>query len=163
MRELAATKMAVEEPIAKHETPETYLGYSRADHFSGSRSIVKDQSAEYAFPKRLGQHNWALQGGWKIMPDRVISEKKNAAIEINFHARKVFIVMGNATNKAINVELFLNGKKILVEKGKDVVNSSVNVKRHSLYEVIDLNQPGNGILQVISTSPGLEVYTFTFG
>lgn len=163
MRELAPTKMPAEEPIAQNETPETYLGYSRAEHYSSPQSVKEDQATEYSFPNELTQNNWALQGRWKIISDRIISDQKNATIEINFHARKVFIVMGNATNKAIKVRLLLNGKTIQTEKGKDVANSSINVNNYSLYEVIALSQPGNGILQVIATSPGLEVYTFTFG
>jgi cytochrome c biogenesis protein CcdA/thiol-disulfide isomerase/thioredoxin len=163
MKKLVATKKTIEEPLSENETPETYLGYSRAEHFSSPQAVKKNQSTEYSFPKELNQHNWALQGHWKIMPDRIISAEKNAEIEINFHARNVYIVMGNTTNKTINVALLLNGKKILVEKGKDVVNSNIKVDKHTLYQAIALNKPKNAILKLITSSPGLEVYTFTFG
>jgi len=162
INELTTTK-TLGQPITTNATQETYLGYSRAKNFSSQQTVTNDQSSVYSFPKKISQDEWALQGNWKIMPDRIISEQNNAAIEINFHARKVYIVMGNTTNKTIKVDLLLNGKKILDKKGKDVINSSIDVNKYSLYEAIALDQPANGILQVISSSPGLEVYTFTFG
>jgi len=59
--------------------------------------------------------------------------------------------------------VLLNGKKITSEKGKDILDNGINVNKHTLYEVITLTEPGTGILQIISSAPGLEVYTFTFG
>ncbi len=162
IKEFVTTKTSGQ-PITINETPETYLGYSRAEHFSSPEAISNDQSSVYSFPEKIAQDHWALQGSWKIMADRIISAKNNAAIEINFYARKVYIVMGNATSKTIKVDLLLNGKKVLVNKGKNVIDSSIDVNKYSLYEAIDLDQPGNDILEVISSSPGLEVYTFTFG
>jgi len=162
MNELTTTK-TFGQPITINATPETYLGYSRAENFASPQTVTNDQSSVYSFPKKISQDEWALQGNWKIMPDRIISNQNNAAIEINFHARKVYIVMGNTTNKTIKVDLLLNGKKIMNKKGKDVIDSSIDVNKYSLYEAIALDQPANGILQVISSSPGLEVYTFTFG
>jgi hypothetical protein len=162
MNELATTKN-LGQPITINATPETYLGYSRAEHFSSPQKVANDQSSVYSFPKKISRGEWALQGNWKVMPDRIISDKNNAAIEINFHARKVYIVMGNTTNKTIKVDLLLNGKKILANQGKNVVNSSIDVNKYSLYEAIALEQPADGILQIVSSSPGLELYTFTFG
>lgn len=162
IKEWEATKTP-EQPITINETPETYLGYSRAEHFSSPEAISNNQSSVYSFPEKLSQNDWALQGNWKIMPDRIVSAEDNVAIKINFHARKVYIVMGNSTNRTIKVDLLLNGKKIMANKGKNVTDSSIEVNKYSLYEVIDLDQPSNGVLEVISQSPGLEVYTFTFG
>jgi len=152
-----------EQPSTLYTTPETYLGYFRARNFKSPESVAYDQSSVYSFPKAISQDEWALQGRWKIMRDRIISDEAHAALEINFYAKKVYIVMGNATNSTIQVELLLNGKKILADKGKDVVNSRIDVNRYSLYEVVSLEKPSDGILKIIPSSPGLEIYTFTFG
>ena len=163
VKEPVTTETHNEEQSSGSETPETYLGYARANHFSSPESVENDRSTQYTFPKKLDQNDWALQGNWTIMADRIISDQKNAAIQISFHARKVYIVMGNATDKTINVKLLLNGKNITTEKGKDVENSSLNVNQHSLYSAVTLDHSGDGVLQVISSLPGLEIYTFTFG
>ncbi|CEG58324.1 cytochrome c biogenesis protein DipZ [Legionella fallonii] len=151
------------EQLNEDQTPETYLGYERAENFSGQEAISKDKTAQYTFPPSLEQNEWALQGSWNIMPDKIISSENNAAIKINFNARKVYIVMGNATNKTIRVNLLLNGKKIEIEKGKDVENSSIDVNKNTIYEALVFTQPRSGILQLTASSPGLEIYTFTFG
>ncbi len=145
------------------ETPETYLGYERAENFSSNEPVTQNKDARYSFPSQLKIDHWALLGNWSIMADRIIANQENAAIEINFHAQKLFMVMGNATNKAIHVKLLLNGKSLNVEKGKDVLDSSVVVNKHSIYEIVSLNKSQDAILQAIVLEPGLEIYTFTFG
>jgi len=163
MSDPATTEITSNEPSTDNETPETYLGYLRAARYSSPQPVAKDRSAQYTFPQQLSPNAWALKGNWKIMQDRVISDRGNAAIEINFYATKVYIVMGNATDREIKVKLFMNGRELKDEKGKDVVNGVVNVNKHSIFEVVAQDKPVNGILQLISSSPGLEVYTFTFG
>ena len=157
------TKINNNEDTSELNTPETYLGYARAEHLTSPESVVKDNSSHYTFPQKLTQDDWALQGNWKIMSDRIVSGEANASIKIYFHARNVFVVMGNDNKKTINVKLLLNDKNIITEKGKDIINSSINVNSHTLYEVVTLDKSGDGILQMISSSPGLEIYTFTFG
>ena len=150
-----ATQKIPVEKIAPNQTPETYLGYERADSYAGVEAPVKDQIARYSFPKKLHNDNWALQGQWKILRDRIVSQEIGAAIEINFNARRVFIVMGNTSDQPIDVKLILNGTEI--------TNRPLQVDKHQLYDAVDQVMVENGILKVIATSPGLEIYTFTFG
>ena len=146
------------------ETPETYLGYERANHFFNPASVVKDAAAQYTFPAQLPQDIWALQGSWKINSDGILAEEANASIKINFHAHQVFIVMGSTTGQAIDVKLLLNGKAIAKNnQGEDVVNSSMKVSNQTLYKVLKLSNADSGELEVISSAPGLKLYTFTFG
>lgn len=37
------------------------------------------------------------------------------------------------------------------------------IERNTLYELIDQKTPGKGVLEILSDSPGLEAYAFTFG
>lgn len=144
-------------------TPETYLGYTRADRFSNLTLMTKDRIGHYTFPTTLLINGWALDGDWKIMSEGILAMGHNAAIRLNFFARKVFMVAGSATNKPINVSLLLNGKKINTEAGKDVSNSLLQINKHRLYEIISLSHASNNMLEISSATPGLEVYTFTFG
>lgn len=149
--------------ISALNTPETYLGYARSTHFSSQESMVKDQNAIYAFPTSLPLNHWALQGEWQIAPDCIVSTQSNAAIKIHFHARNVFIVMGNATVKPSHVRLSLSTPKKLPAWGKDVIHRNIEVKRDTLYEAVSLDEATDGILTILATSPGLKIYTFTFG
>ncbi len=142
-----------QQAMAIDETPETYLGYARAARFASPETVAVNQTVQYTFPTELAKNDWALQGAWKVMADRAIAMAPNSAIKIHFNAHKVFIVMGSAAQHPINVKLVLNGK----------FNSSINVNAHTLYAAIALNNSDGGILQVVPSEPGLEVYTFTFG
>ncbi len=144
-------------------TPETYLGYARQENFASPDVEIQNQTANYTFPTELSENAWALRGAWKIVSDRIISMAANDELKIHFNARKVYVVMGNATNQPITVNVLFNGEKVLSVKGKDVVNSTVVVAKHTLFEVISLPTAQSGILLLQPDVPGLEVYTFTFG
>lgn len=145
------------------ETPETYLGYARADHNRSPESVSQNHAAKYSFPLELTTDQWALQGAWKIERDKIVSAQAGAIIKIHFNAKKVYVVMGSENGLSMNVKVLLNGEPLIDEKGSDVVNSSINVNKHTLFNVIELKQAGNGILQLIPSAAGLELYTFTFG
>jgi len=144
------------------ETPETYLGYARAD-FSLSPSLTKDSIADYQFPSVLNNDAWGLQGGWRVDPDKIVAANANAAIKLHFNARHVYIVMGTSTQKPISVKVLLNGKPVGHLKGSSVVDGAIRVDKHTIYEALNLPQLGNGTLELITERPGLELYTFTFG
>lgn len=158
----AVPTMLPEERYVFGQTPEIYLGYARANR-NLSPALIHDKPNQYHFPTELPHNAWALEGGWKVAPDKIVSGQANAALKIQFNARKVFIVMGNASSRPIDVTVLLNNKPILAYKGKDVINSTVKVTKHSLYEVVSLPHFSPSILEIKADSPGLEVYTFTFG
>ena len=140
------------ETQAYSQTSETYLGYARADS-DLSPSLISDKTTLYHFPSSLDTNHWALEGAWYIAPDKIISTKANAALKLHLNARKVFIVMGNKQGQPINVNILLNNVK----------QHSILVDKHSIYEVVTLNKFADKTLTVIATTPGLEVYTLTFG
>jgi len=150
------------ETFVPNQTPETYLGYARADTNLGP-TLVKDKLSNYEFPSELGENAWGLQGEWLANSDNLLAMKANASLKIHFNARKVFIVMGNKTSRAIKVKLLLNGEQVIARKGKDVMNSNLVVDNYSLYEVVLQKKAESGFLQITTTEPGLELYTFTFG
>src|SRR5579872_2012653 len=145
------------------QTPETYLGYARSENFSNKQSIVQNKAALYLFPEEISEDHWALNGEWAINSDKIISVQPNVGLKINFNAHKVFMVMGSASGQPVKVKVLLNGEPVINGKGKDVIDSRVMVSKHTLYEVLDLPHFDSGILQIIPETPGLEVYTFTFG
>lgn len=135
-------------------TPETYFGYSRAANFVSPEEVKRDAVSHYTIPTKLARHEWALSGQWRVMRDRAVAESKDAAVEINFHARHVYVVMGNMTDHAISARILLN---------KQQPGSEISVDKHNLYSVVALDSSQDGNLQIIASEPGLEVYTFTFG
>lgn len=143
-------------------TPETYLGYARADKRL-SPILIPNQIANYHFPQKLASNAWALQGQWEVKQDKIISKASDARLRIQFNASKIYLVMGNNTSQPIKVDLLLNNKSITTPRGQDVTSSSILVNKYSLYELVKNNQLEKGLLEIIVSQPGIELYTLTFG
>lgn len=154
---------AYRRPFNEMQTPETYLGSERAENFASPEKVVSNKVVNFTFPEELSDDQWAMQGAWIVSPKFITSAATNAMLKIHFNAGKVYVVMGNTTQKPIKVKLRLNGELVVKEKGRDVMNSVITVNRHALYEAVVLPRSGNGILELTASAPGLEVYTFTFG
>ncbi|MCE9508285.1 MAG: cytochrome c biogenesis protein DipZ [Alphaproteobacteria bacterium] len=136
------------------QTPETYLGYARAGAgFQGQNQLVRDQQSAYRFPESLPDDHWALSGAWNIQSEKIISGEKDAALRLHFTARKVFLVLGTATGKPMQVTISLNGSVV----------STLSIDRHTLYELLDQKAAASGLLEIKAGAAGLEAYAFTFG
>jgi len=133
-------------------TPETYLGYNRAERFANLPLVIKDISAQYIYPDNLAVDAWALNGDWLIAPEKIIAMKSGAAIKLHFRAHDVYMVMG-VSKKPVMVKLLLNGKPY----------HELAVNQYQLYSLLHLTHDNEGVLEIIAESKGLEVYTFTFG
>ncbi|MFZ2524913.1 MAG: cytochrome c biogenesis protein DipZ [Candidatus Ferrigenium altingense] len=149
--------------FAPGQTPETYLGYDRADSFGGKESVVRDAQGGYRFPASLPANAWALSGTWQVEREKIVAGGQGAALRLNFKARKVFLVLGTAGGKPVRVTLKLNGEAVGNNAGKDATAGVVTVERNTLYELIDQRSPKNGLLEIETDAPGLEAYAFTFG
>jgi thiol-disulfide isomerase/thioredoxin len=149
--------------IAPGQTPETYLGYDRAESFGGKEPVVHDAASAYRFPDILAENEWALSGKWKVQSEKVVAGEKGAALRLDFKARKVFLVLGTSTGKPVQVSVRLNGEAVGPYAGKDAPGGMVTIERNTLYELIDQKTPKNGLLEIQSDSPGLQAYAFTFG
>ena len=122
------------------QTPETYLGSSRASHFSNH-------------PQSLPPDHWSLIGKWRIENERIISKEAGAKLLLNFTAGKVFLVMGAPKDQSVKVNITLNGKPI----------GQLTINQHKLYMLVKQHGSKNGLLEIKANSPGLEAYAFTFG
>lgn len=140
-------------------TPETYLGSDRASGFAGLQVAVNT----YKYPKVLKQDSWALQGKWQITPQKIISGEKGSAITVHFQAQKVFVVLGTQDKQIKTATVLLNGKPVGNLGGKAVKNSQLLIKADTLYELINLPQKTNGMIEIIFDQPGVEAYALTFG
>ena len=140
-------------PYRADQTPETYLGYGRMARFASPEKVIQGVAAAFTLPAQLSLHQWALAGQWLVRGQYDVAQAAGSSLQLHFKARKVFLVMGAPEGKAVDVALTLNGKP----HGKVMVN------QHTLYQLLDLNDVQDGVLQLTSQAPGLEVYAFTFG
>lgn len=145
------------------QTPETYLGYARGRNFESPEDVAADAAKRYSFPATLQNDHWALAGDWRIGAERSVSTAAGATLRLDFNARKVFLVLGTASGKPIDVAVRLNGKALGAAAGKDAPAGRLSVSRNTLYELVDQGRVARGVLEVEAKQPGLEIYAFTFG
>jgi cytochrome c biogenesis protein CcdA/thiol-disulfide isomerase/thioredoxin len=168
IRYLLGLKGAVNEPgpaapLMPGQTPETYLGYARAEHFAGTPSLRHDAAAAYRLADTLPEHYWSLGGDWKVGKEKITAQGRGGVLRLNFTARKVFLVMGMASGKPQKIALRLNGKPLGVSAGKAAQGDAVTITGHALYELVDQAAPQNGLLEIAPSDSGFEAYAFTFG
>jgi hypothetical protein len=159
----AAPEPAAEPSYSPGQTPETYLGYDRAENFGGKERARRDADFAYRFPPFLPEDAWALSGKWRVEAEKIVSVEGGAALRLNFRARKVFLVLGAAGGKPVHISIRLNGEAVGGNAGKDAPAGSATVDHYTLYELIDQKAPRNSLLEIKTDVPGLEAYAFTFG
>ena len=143
------------------QTPETYLGYDRADRYDGD--IKEDSISNYILSNNIPINKWSLSGKWLVQTQKIITKDNNSRLVINFNAKHVYLVLGNPTNKSININLKLDGKNVGSSAGADAPNGVVTVTGHRLYELINQDSAKAGVLELDISSSNLEAYAFTFG
>jgi thiol-disulfide isomerase/thioredoxin len=143
------------------QTPESYLGLGRLDRFASPESPVEGLQT-YSLPAALALHHIAYQGPWTLS-DEAAKPGQGSALEIQFMADKVYLVIGPG-KKGGKVSLFLDGKPIGAEGGVDVMDGQVALDSHRLYNLVDFKgHPGSHRLRILFDNAGTSVYAFTFG
>jgi cytochrome c biogenesis protein CcdA/thiol-disulfide isomerase/thioredoxin len=146
-------------------SPETYVGYGRAEHFVSPGGVVGDRRhADVAGTPRLNE--WGLSGFWTIRDEDARLDEKDGRIVYRFHARDLHLVLGPTTiGTSVRFRLTIDGAAPGKNHGVDVDadgNGVINEQR--LYQLI--RQTGvvrDRTFEIRFLTPGVQVYAFTFG
>ncbi len=155
-RAAARTEM----PSPDLETPETYLGFERAEGFAGGppRPGVKSYPAAGA----LRPSRFALSGTWEVS-DEAATAVRDAGIDARVTARKVFLVLSSQGRRPRTVDVLLDGRPVAAtEAGDDVSKARVTVTDERLYELVSLPEVQDRRLS-LRMPAGVTGYAFTFG
>lgn len=155
--------MAEQAVFSDNQTPETYLGYARAERFDSAEPMVRDQVASYHLNPLLARNRWALSGKWHVGPHKITAQGPGSTLTLHFYGRKVFLVMGTASGKPVTATVTLNNRPLGKNAGVDVKDDTVTVTGDTLYNLIDQHRLQAGMLTITSHDGGLEAYAFTFG
>ena len=86
----------------------------------------------------------------------------DAAIDLRFKARRVFLVLG-AEAEPEEVHVLLDGEPLPDDAaGGDVRGATARIEEQRLYRLVDLPRAGDHEL-TLEFDPGVEGYAFTFG
>ena len=142
-------------------TPESYLGAAKAQGFVGGPLSPGTESFRPTPPASLPPNQLSYGGLWTIAGEAATA-RKSATLELNFDARRVFLVLGSpGRRRAVHVSL--DGRPIPARvAGPDVHGAVAEVSRQRLYRLVDLPRVGQHIL-TLRFAPGVSGYAFTFG
>ena len=148
------------------QSPETYIGYARKEHFVSPEPLKKDISTIYTSPGRLSGNEWALAGKWDVADERATLGAAPGKIVFRFHARDLHLVLGPAKgNKPVRFRVLLDGTAPADDRGTDVdAEGNGTVKEYRLYQLI--RQKGkieDRTFQIEFLDPGVQAFAFTFG
>jgi methionine-S-sulfoxide reductase len=147
-------------------SPETYVGYDRAQNFASPGSFARSAVKNYEVPATLTLNQWALRGRWKVGADQAVLDAAGGRIVFRFRARDLHLVLGPAADrKPVRFRVLLDGKPPGADHGMDVdADGQGTVREQRLYQLIRQK----GVVQeheftIEFLDPHVEAYSFTFG
>jgi thiol-disulfide isomerase/thioredoxin len=147
-------------------SPETYIGYARAQHFASPGGFRQDIEKSYAAPGQLQPNQWGLEGKW--VDRQQVAELKSAGGKIFFHfyARDLHLVLGpTADGKPVRFRVTIDGQAPGANHGVDTdAEGNGVVTEQRLYQLI--RQQGDvtdHIFTIEFEDPGVQAFSFTFG
>jgi Thioredoxin like C-terminal domain len=147
------------------QSPETYIGYDRAENFVSPGGSVHDFPHVYAAGMpRLNK--WGLAGGWTIGQERAVLDRKGGSIVYRFHARDLHLVLGPGPDgKPVRFRVTIDGAPPGDSHGTDVdADGQGVVTGQRLYQLV--RQSGaiaDHTFEIRFLDPGVQAYAFTFG
>lgn len=147
-------------------SPETYIGYSRAENFAPAEPIARDSRKTYSAQPRLSLNQWALGGAWNVGAESAVLQSVPGKIVFRFHARDLHLVLGPGKNgKPIRFVVKLDGTPPGGDHGADTDAAGAGtVQGNRLYQLI--RRKGaveDRTFEIDFLDPGVEALAFTFG
>jgi cytochrome c biogenesis protein CcdA/thiol-disulfide isomerase/thioredoxin len=146
-------------------SPETYIGYDRSEHFASPGGVVQDESHLYeAGEPQL--NDWSLTGKWTVGEERAQLDDKDGSIVYRFHARDLHLVLGPSTEgNKIRFRITIDGKPPGDAHGADTdVDGNGEVTTQRLYQLVRAHGTvGDHTFEIRFLDPGVQAYAFTFG
>ena len=147
----AQTDLSDTTPLAGSTTQETYLSLGKVQNYAGDGSYGAGTGRFY-YPAQLAKDSFALTGTWTLGFNGVHSVAaggdSGGGIRLNYHASELRMVLGGAGK----VSYTIDGKTHSFTVGG--VPTSYELAKTPDIEADTVN---------VSVSPGVTVYSFTFG
>jgi thiol-disulfide isomerase/thioredoxin len=153
-------------PINGIQSPETYVGYHRAEDFASPERVAHDAAKIYSAPASPSLNQWGLRGSWNVGAEAGVLQAAPGAIVFRFHSRDLHLVLGPATSgQPVRFRVTLDGQPPSGDHGVDSApDGSGEVRTPRLYQLIRQRGRVEDRTFVIEfLDPGVRAYVFTFG
>jgi len=163
--DVAATGAEMASDQSTVRSPETYVGYARAENFISPGGLVENAAHAYAAAApRLNE--WALSGDWTVAAESARLNAKGGAITYRFHARDLHLVLGPGEAGApVRFRITIDGRKPGDDHGMDTdAEGNGVVTGQRLYQLVrQTGEIADRTFEIQFLDPGVEAYAFTFG
>ncbi|MGA2191109.1 MAG: cytochrome c biogenesis protein DipZ [Steroidobacteraceae bacterium] len=152
--------------VAHDQSPETYIGYRRAENFGSPGGLVHDRLQTYAAPPSLALNQWALSGPWSVDSEKAALSTEPGKIVYRFYARDLHLVLGPGPNgKPIRFRVQLDGGPPGANHGADTDdNGNGVIKEQRLYQLIrQATAVDQHVFSIEFLDSDVQAYSFTFG
>ncbi|MBV9768553.1 MAG: cytochrome c biogenesis protein DipZ [Bryobacterales bacterium] len=153
-------------PANDVESPETYVGYERADSFMSPGGLQQDMPHAYSIPKHLELNQWGLFGTWTDHPQVAILDSPRGGIVYRFHARDLHLVLGPASSRRpVRFRVTIDGQPPGSNHGVDTdAQGAGTITEQRLYQLIRQKDAiEDRTFKIELLDPGAQVFAFTFG
>jgi thiol-disulfide isomerase/thioredoxin len=150
--------------MSKVKSPETYVGYERAENFISPGGLVEDAAHVYAAETpRLNE--WALMGDWTVGKEHALLNESGGGIFYRFHARDLHLVLAPTDGAPVRFRVTIDGAPPAADHGVDIDETGAGVVTNErLYQLV--RQKGDiaeRVFEIEFLDPGVQAYAFTFG
>jgi thiol-disulfide isomerase/thioredoxin len=148
------------------QSPESYVGYGKAENFASPGGAAVDARHAYAVPSRLKLNQWALSGDWTVTQGAAALDMPNGRIVYRFHARDVNLIMGPAKRGVpVRFRVLIDGQPPAAAHGDDAdAQGNGTVAEQRMYQLIRQAKPiDDRQFEIEFLDAGVEAFCFTFG
>jgi len=147
-------------------SPETYIGYARAEHFASPGGIRQDADKVYTAPAQPALNKWGFFGKWADHEQIAVLKQASGKIVFHFYARDLHLVLGpTADGKPVRYRVTIDGQAPGENHGVDTdAEGNGIVTEDRLYQLV--RQKGavtDHVFAIEFEDPGVEAFSFTFG
>ncbi|QCP53130.1 cytochrome c biogenesis protein DipZ [Trinickia violacea] len=147
-------------------SPETYIGYERAENFASPGREAEDKVHTYSAPTQPAVNDWGLAGAWNVGAEHATLAAASGRIVYRFHARDLHLVLGPGKDgKPVRFRVSVDGAAPGAAHGSDVAaDGSGTVTEQRLYQLVrQTGDVADHTFSIEFLDPGVQAYAFTFG
>jgi hypothetical protein len=150
--------------LADTQSPETYVGFERAESFASPGGAVENAAHTYQ-PGKPTLNHWGLAGDWTVGPEKAVLNKKDGGIVYRFHARDLHLVLGPSGPAPVHFRVTIDGAPPKDSHGADIdADGNGIITSQRLYQLIrQSGQVADHLFEIRFADPGAQAYAFTFG
>jgi len=146
-------------------SPETYVGYARAENFRSPGGLARDRVKTYS-PGPLTLNGWSLAGDWRVTREHADLQAAGGRVAFRFKGRDLHLVMGSGRSGATpRFRVRIDGQVPGADAGVDIdARGMGRIDGERLYQLVRQSGPvRERTFEIEFLDPGVQVFAFTFG